>query len=71
LTDKKTSIPTQLGRATTKPTFKWASYLMRNITKVQIKIADEIYDQIKGIEKVQETIIRAFGDFALEIYSLS
>jgi transposase len=71
LTDKKTSIPTQLGRATTRPTFKWASYLMRNITKVRIKIADEIYDQIKGIEKVHETIIRAFGDFALEIYGLS
>ena len=44
---------------------------MRNITKVKIIVSDKIYDEIKGIEKVQETIIKAFGDYALEIYGLS
>ena len=71
LAEKDESILSQLGKATKKPTFKWASYLMRNITKVKIIVSDKIYDEIKGIEKVQETIIKAFGDYALEIYGLS
>ena len=48
-----------------------ASYLLRNITKVKIKLFDKIYDQIKGINKAQEMIIKAFGDYALGIYGLS
>jgi transposase len=71
LIEKDESITSQLGRGTKNPTFKWASYLMRNITKVKIEVAGKIYDQIKGIKKVQETIIRAFGDYALEIYGLT
>ena len=71
MAEKDESILSQLGKATKKPTFKWASYLMRNITKVKIIVSDKIYDEIKGIEKVQETIIKAFGDYALEIYGLS
>jgi transposase len=68
LVDKKENVPTQLGKTTQKPTFKWASYLMMNITKVKVEIQGKIYNQIKGIEKTQELIIRAFGKHALEIY---
>jgi transposase len=68
LVDKKENIPTQLGKTTEKPTFKWASYLMMNITKVKVEIYGKIYNQIKGIEKAQEIIIRAFGKHALDIY---
>ena len=68
LVEEKETIPTQLGQKTQKPTFKWASYLMINITKVKVQIHGKLYNQIKGIEKAQETIIRAFGKHALEIY---
>lgn len=68
LVDKKENVPTQLGKTTQKPTFKWASYLMMNITKVKVEIQGKIYNQINGIEKAQDIIIRAFGKYALEIY---
>lgn len=70
LKENNKSIPAQWGRETQNPTFKWASYFMRNITKVKIKVLDKIYDQIKGIDKGAEAIIRAFGEHALKIYGL-
>ena len=71
LMENNEAIPNQLGKDFKRPTFKWASYLMRNITKIRIQIQDEIFDQIKGIEKAHETIIKAFGDYALKIYGLT
>lgn len=71
LKKENTSIPNQLGKGIKNPTFKWASYLLRNITKVTIEIAEKIYCEIKGIDKAQETIIKAFGDYALQIYKLA
>ena len=61
----------QQGKETPNPNFKWASYFMRNITKVKIKVLDKIYDQIKGMNKGAEVIIRAFGEHALKIYGLT
>lgn len=64
------SIATQRGGKTKKPTFKWASYILRHITSLRVKVLDKIYNEIKGIQKAQETVIKAFGDYALEIYGL-
>lgn len=71
LKENNKNIPAQRGKETQKPTFKWASYFMRNITKVKIKVNDIIYDQIKGIDQGAEAIIRAFGEHALKIYGLT
>jgi transposase len=71
LKENNKSIPAQRGKETQKPTFKWASYFMRNITKVKITVNDIIYDQIKGIDQGAEAIIRAFGEHALKIYGLN
>jgi transposase len=71
LKENNKSIPAQRGKETQKPNFKWASYFMRNITKVKIKVNDIIYDQIKGIDQGAEAIIRAFGEHALMIYGLT
>ena len=64
-------IPNQLGRSTDRPTFKWASYIMRNITSVRMMVQDKVYRTIEGLNSAQEIIIRAFGDIAVEIYGMT
>ena len=71
LVKRNTTIPAQTGKSTMNPTFQWASYLLRNITKVHIRLGNLVNDEVKGIKKAQETIIRAFGSHAIRIYGLA
>ena len=63
-------LPDQRGQPSIKPTFQWAAYLMRHITKVTVRIGSKIYDEIRGIKTAQDTIVRAFGASAISIYNL-
>ena len=65
------SIPNQLGRPCTKPTFSWATYLMRRVKTVKFLSHGTVRDYIDGIKETQKTIIEAFGPIALEIYGFS
>ena len=71
LREKETGISNQLGRMTQNPTFKWASMVMKNITRVKFIVTNKIHNFVKGIRKDQETIIKAFGPYAMEIYGLN
>ena len=65
-----TSIPNRLGSPCQKPTFKWASHLMQHISLVRIKVSSRVSEIVKNINKTNETIIRAFGSDAMQIYGL-
>ena len=68
LCDNDLTVSDQLSRKTQKPTFKWISYTMRHIAKIRTKIGGLIFDEIHGLKKEHETIVKAFGDFASRIY---
>ena len=63
-------ISSQKGLKTKNPTFKWASVVMQFVTRVKVNVAGKVVTMIKGIEKDQETIIKAFGIKARQIYGL-
>ena len=71
LKEQKIGVYSQLGRTTQSPTFKWASMVMRNITRVKIIVSGTVHNMVKGIKKDQETIIKAFGPYAMEIYGIT
>ena len=64
------NISSQKGLKTQNPTFKWASVVMQFVTRVKVNVAGKVVTMIKGIEKDQETIIKAFGIKARQIYGL-
>ena len=70
LVENNECLPDQRGRASSRPTFQWAAYLMRHITKVTVSIGARIYDEIRGIKTAQDTIVRAFGASAIATYNL-
>lgn len=71
LVETNCTVPSQTGRSSQKPTFKWVSYLLRHVIKLKIKNGNAIYAEVKGVKKEYEVIIRAFGDYAAEIYGLA
>ena len=68
LSRKGKRIPNQLGRPMKKPTFAWASYLMRHVNQVYFSSKRDFIYKIAGIDPVQKTIISAFGTIGLQIY---
>ena len=64
------TVPNQKLHPIKNPTFKWISYIMRDVQKVWVLSRDNIvhHVSIKGLLKGIEPVIRAFGNHALEIY---
>jgi transposase len=70
LVEHEKTIPNQLGRPISNPTFAWASYILRHIVKLKIKIGDQIFHEVQGLKQEFECIIKAFGSYATSIYGL-
>ena len=70
LVEHEETVPNQLGRSISNPTFAWASYILRHIVKLKIKIGDQIFHEVQGLKREFECIIKAFGSYAKSIYGL-
>ncbi len=69
LSEHDLTVPNQKSHPTGNPTFKWISYMMRDVQRVWVySKGNVVHACTKGLLKGIEPVIRAFGNHALEIY---
>ena len=67
LTEKKDTVPNQLGKSIENPTIKWLFQCMEGIAIISTKTQS----MITNLDNLRCKIIRLFGDAACQIYGIS
>jgi transposase len=68
---QKESLPNQINQPTQRPTLRWVFQLLEGIHRVRVRVQGQIHDLIEGLNKVQITILRLFGQDVCQIYQIS
>jgi len=71
LARQKESLPNQINQPTQRPTLRWVFQLLEGIHRVRVSVQGQIHDLIEGLNKVQITILRLFGQDVCQIYQIS
>jgi transposase len=71
LARQKKSLPNQINQPTQCPTLRWVFQLLEGIHRVRVSVQGQIHDLIEGLNKVQITILRLFGQDVCQIYQIS
>ena len=64
------TLPNQLKKEVTNPTMRWVFKMMDGITVVTMIAGSVVQTVVANITELREKIIRLFGKFTQEIYSI-
>jgi transposase len=64
-------LPNQIHQPTQRPTLRWVFQLLEGIHRVRVIVQDHVHDLIEGLNEVQITILRLFGQDVCQIYQIS
>jgi transposase len=64
------TLPNQLKKEVNNPTMRWVFKMMDGITVVTMTAGGVVQTVVANITKLREKIIRLFGKFTQEIYSI-
>lgn len=64
------TLPNQLKKEVTNPTMRWVFKMMDGITVVTMTVGNTVQIVVADITELKEKIIRLFGKFTQEIYSV-
>ena len=65
------TIPNQIQQPTARPTLRWVFQLLEGIHRVRVMVQGQVHDVIEGLNDVQITILRLFGDEVCRLYQIS
>jgi len=71
LSEKKETIPNQIGQASGTPTLRWVFQLLSGIHRIKISVGQRIRYVFEGITKLKRRIILLFGEIVAGIYQIS
>ena len=65
------TIPNQINQPTDRPTLRWVFQLLEGIHRVRVTTQGMVHDLIEGLNEVQITILRLFGEGVCRLYQIS
>jgi transposase len=65
------TVPNQIHQPTQRPTLRWVFQLLEGIHRVRVTVQDHVHDLIEGLNEVQITILRLFGEGVCRLYQIS
>ena len=71
LATRNATIPNQIRQPTERPTLRWVFQLLEGIHRVRVTGQGQVHDLIEGLNDVQITILRLFGDEVCQLYQIS
>jgi transposase len=71
LATRNATIPNQIRQPTKRPTLRWVFQLLEGIHRVRVTVQGQVHDLIEGLNDVQITILRLFGDEVCQLYQIS
>jgi transposase len=65
------AVPNQIHHPTQRPTLRWVFQLLEGIHRVRVTVQGPVHDLIEGLNEVQITILRLFGEGVCRLYQIS
>jgi transposase len=65
------TVPNQINQPTTSPTLRWVFQLLEGIHRVRVRVQGQVQDLIEGLNDVQITVLRLFGEQVCCLYQIS
>jgi transposase len=65
------ALPNQIHQPTQRPTLRWVFQLLEGIHRVRVTVQGHVHDLIEGLNEVQITILRLFGEGVCRLYQIS
>jgi len=65
------TVPHQIHHPTHRPTLRWVCQLLEGIHRVRVTVQGHVHDLIEGLNEVQITIRRLFGEGVCRLYQIS
>jgi transposase len=65
------TVPNQIHQPTQRPTLRWVFQLLEGIHRVRVTVHGHVHDLIEGLNEVQITILRLFGEGVCRLYQIS
>jgi len=65
------TVPNQMHQPTQRPTLRWVFQLLEGIHRVRVTVQGHVHDLIEGLNEVQITILRLFGEGVCRLYQIS
>ena len=61
----------QMNQPTERPTLRWVFQLLEGIHRVRVTVQGKVHNLIEGLNEVQITILRLFGEEVCRLYHIS
>jgi transposase len=71
LLQQNKTVPNQIHQPTQRPTLRWVFQLLEGIHRVRVTIQGHMQDLIEGLNEVQITLLRLFGEGVCRLYQIS
>ena len=71
LLQQNKTVPNQIHQPTQRPTLRWVFQLLEGIHRVRVTVQGHVHDLIEGLNEVQITILRLFGEGVCRLYQIS
>ena len=71
LLQQNKTVPNQIHQPTQRPTLRWVFQLLEGIHRVRVTVQGHMQDLIEGLNEVQITLLRLFGDGVCRLYQIS
>jgi len=65
------AVPNHMHHPTQRPTLRWVFQLLEGIHRVRVTVQGHVHDLIEGLNAVQITILRWFGEGVCRLYQIS
>jgi transposase len=65
------TVPNQMNQPTASPTLRWIFQLLEGIHRVRMTLQGQVHDLSAGLNDVQITILRLFGNEVCRLYQIS
>jgi transposase len=71
LLQQNKTVPNQIHQPTQRPTLRWVFQLLEGIHRVRVTVQGHMQDLIEGLNEVQITLLRLFGEGVCRLYQIS
>jgi hypothetical protein len=71
LRQQNKTVPNQIQHPTQRPTLRWVLQLLEGIHRVRVTVHGHMQDLIEGLNEVQITLLRLFGEGVCRLYQIS
>jgi transposase len=65
------TVPNQIHQPTQRPTLRWVFQLLEGIHRVRVIVQGQVHDLIEGLNEVQISVLRLFGEGVCRLYQIS